>query len=126
MPNDHGTEDPDECGLIVEAAMEAASERCASEEAMFEQVNKFFGSALDAPAEEERERPQPEDCDAVLEDGLGPDDLRTVKNQRRYAMCRAWEILQDPETNVSFRQAISEAWDEVDAAEEELEITPEA
>lgn len=113
--------DDGDCELLVEAAMETATERCGSREAVFNQVNAFFGNALAPPGDLDRESPQPEDCDAILEDGIGPDDLQTTATQRRYAMCRAWELIDDEDEEMTFRQAINQAWEEVDSAVEEEE-----
>ena len=89
------------CAIFVEVAFEKAMEACDDPEAVRQQFNRLFGEDPDdAP-----------DCDDVLAGGITEETLNTMRGTRRYAMCRAWEIVQTEET--TFSNAVNRAWSEV-------------
>lgn len=106
MTND--VDEDDVCRTIVDVALDRAADRCGSKEAVREQIGDMFGFRADEDLP---------NCEMVLEDGITPDDLQTANTQRRYAMCRAWELIE--EEKMGFRSAINMAWAEIRQAEEQ-------
>lgn len=93
----------DQCRVVVDAAMDVAQEKCATPEAARRQMMDLLGFAADE---------DPPDCEDVLEGGVTPDVAQSLNNKRRYALCRAWNIVEN-EDDVSFREAINSAWMEI-------------
>lgn len=107
MTESEPSSETDKCRLVVDVAMETAAEKCGSEEAARRQVMDLFGFTDDDP--------EP-DCEAVLADGVTEDDLADSDDERRYAMCRAWNLVNTED--VSFRRAVNEGWQEVREAKQ--------
>lgn len=100
--------DDDKCRVIVDAAMETAVSECGSEQAVRESVKDMFGFSP--------EYDEDPDCEAVLQGGVTDLDLEDIASERRYAMCRAWNLIE--EEGLGFRQAINRSWMELREAEE--------
>lgn len=100
----------DTCRVVTDVAIEKAAEKCGSEEAVKSVVADMFGFT------DNEETP---DCEQVLAGGITDYDLSTAERQRRYAMCRAWNLVN--EEGESFRQAVNRAWAEVREADGDVE-----
>lgn len=101
-------EQHDECRMVVDAAMDVARDKCGSDEAVRRQLMDMFGFAADE---------DPPECPEVLDGGITESTLRDAESERRYAMCRAWDLVQNED--LSFRAAINRAWAEIRDAESE-------
>lgn len=110
---DSGASEEDQCRLVTDVALQTAVEKCGSEEDVKRQIMDFLGFA------DNEDEP---DCDVVLSGGLDEDDLTTMTDQRRYAMCRAWQLVNDE--GEPFRSALNTAWAELREAEDEYGIDP--
>ena len=102
MANHSEGVDDDECAMLVDAAFQAATEQCGSEEMVRRQLMDIMGFA------EDEDEP---DCDEMLSAGVEMASDGGLNMQRTYAMCRAWELVNDADE--SFREAINKAWMEI-------------
>lgn len=107
---DSDGEQSDACRVVTDVAVSKAVDRCGSEGAVKDVIADMFGWGDD------EDYP---DCDAVLDGGITEDVLESPQGERRYAMCRAWQLVNDE--GMQFRSAINQAWTEIREAEEEAE-----
>jgi len=110
MDMDDGSDgvEEDECAMVVDAAFQAATNQCASEEAVRRRLMDMVGFADD------EDEP---DCEEMLDAGAEMAADGGLNMQRTYAMCRAWELVNDADE--SFREAINKAWMEIREAADE-------
>jgi len=101
--------DEDKCRVIVDAAMDTAVNECGSREAVRENLKDMFGFSA--------EYDDDPDCEEVLKNGITDADVASAQAERRYAMCRAWDLIDNEE--MAFRAAINRAWMELREAEGE-------
>lgn len=100
--------DQDKCRVIVDAAMETAVSECGSKDAVRESLKDMFGFSS--------EYDEDPDCEQVVQGGVTDADVATINAERRFAMCRAWDLIETQE--LGFRQAINRAWMEIREAED--------
>lgn len=104
------SDEADACRMVTDVAINAAIERCGSDEAVQMQLMDLFGFADDEPMP---------DVESVLRDGLPEDQAANPRKQREYALCRSWEMIQSDE-DISLRSAMNRAWMEVREAEGDI------
>ena len=102
----------EKCQVITEAAVQAAMEKCGSEEAVKEQLKRIVGFH-DSDGDGE---PDP-NCEMALAEGLNDETLESTRGTRQWVFCRAWQLVKEEEKTLS--DAVSQAWAEAKAQADE-------
>lgn len=110
MAQSETEDEPNECAVITDVALEQAENMCDPEQ-LERQMGELVGHV---PADGEL------DCEAVMKRGLDEDVLTSVKKTREWVRCRAWTLVDEGEESV--RSAINRAWVEARAKGEELDV----
>lgn len=109
--NDGNENQSDMCRVVTDVAVTKAVEKCGSEEAVKDVLADMFGFGDD------EDKP---DCNALVGDGVQPDDINTAHQQRRVAMCLAWDYVK--QDDMQFRSAVNKAWAKVRELEDEYSL----
>jgi len=98
----------EKCKIALGSALKVVLEECGGKDNFFKNIGKILGLSEE---EVEEMNPLSEHCRRVLDEALTKERCHDFREQRRWVMCRAWDLMETE--HIPFHDAIKRAWDEL-------------
>lgn len=110
--------DEEVCTMAFTLALEKGMEMCGETGRQMKAAAPVMGVPTDGDGEPDA------DCEAALEEGLNAETLDSFRGERQWVLCRVFNAVETRPALIEkhdgdFQAAVQEAWDMVDAAEDE-------